>query len=203
MSKNTSEKMRAETAKCPHCGAPILSEVCQYCGNYIGETETADLTAEYPVLECKEAGISFWDLAFPAIFAFSFGFAGIFSALILADLPSELGRNDQWMRVFPLPFAIIGNIAFIIPVVTIVRYLLVSLKGKEIVGTVYGYMDDTIAYNGVNGQVVKILIDTREGKRFIFYRLGHTKKTLPLNGKVRIKVYKNLFRILPEKAEYI
>ena len=74
-----------------------------------------------------------------------------------------------------------------------------SVKGTEIEGTVYGYMDDTIAYNGVNGQVAKILIDTPKGRRFILYQLGSTMMKYPINGRVRLKMYRRYFRVLPEE----
>ena len=61
MKRNNKEGSgRTEIRVCPHCGARVLSEVCQYCGSYIGEVSTADLAAEYPVLECREATITFW-----------------------------------------------------------------------------------------------------------------------------------------------
>ncbi|MBP3296883.1 MAG: hypothetical protein J6M27_09910, partial [Lachnospiraceae bacterium] len=35
---------------CPSCGAPALSEVCQYCGTYVGTVATSELTPEYELV---------------------------------------------------------------------------------------------------------------------------------------------------------
>ena len=71
-----------------------------------------------------------------------------------------------------------------------------SLKGKEITGTVYGYMDDVVSYNHRPGQVCKILVDTLKGKRFIYYSLQGTNRPYPVNEKVTLRVYKNYFMIV-------
>ena len=34
------------------------------------------MNMEYPVIECKEGNITFWNVVFPMIFAFSFGGVG-------------------------------------------------------------------------------------------------------------------------------
>ena len=185
---------RTKIKICPHCGARVLSEVCQYCGSYIGEITTADLAAEYPVLECKEAVISFWNLAFPAMFAFGFGFFGFGGPIMMASVEEA----EMMAILISLPFAAVSVVAFGIVARTLYRYFLVSAKGSEIEGTVYGYMDDVVAYNGVNGQVAKILINTPKGKRFILYQLGSTMMKYPINSTVRLQMYKNYFRVLPE-----
>ncbi len=195
MKRNNKEGSgRTEIRVCPHCGARVLSEVCQYCGSYIGEVSTADLAAEYPVLECREATITFWNLAFPAVFAFMFGFFGFAFPFLFSGTGEE-----KTVMLISTPFAVISLCAFAIILWTLYKYFIVSVKGTEIEGTVYGYMDDTIAYNGVNGQVAKILIDTPKGRRFILYQLGSTMMKYPINGRVRIKMYRRYFRVLPEE----
>jgi hypothetical protein len=91
---------------------------------------------------------------------------------------------------------VVGIGATVIVVYSLYKYILVSLKGKEITGVVYGYMDDVVNYNHRPGQVCKILVDTLKGKRFIYYSLQGTNKPYPINEKVRLKVYKSYFRII-------
>ena len=71
-------KMRPvkQQKNCPSCGAPIVSEICQYCGVATG-LNTAEAQMEYPVLECKEATLGFWTIWFPMIFVVAFGLSGI------------------------------------------------------------------------------------------------------------------------------
>ena len=66
---------------CASCGAPVVSEICAYCGTKTGlDTTAADM--EYPVLECKEAIANFWTVGFPLIFAAAFGIPGFILLLI-------------------------------------------------------------------------------------------------------------------------
>ena len=177
---------------CKHCGAPVLSEVCQYCGCRVDSANTADLSAEYETIDCKNASLTFWNTIFAGIFSVMFGFFGTMPLWF-----DELAMSaDRPPRIFFLPFAVVGIGATIIVVYSLFKYILVSLKGKEITGVVYGYMDDVVNYNHRPGQVCKILVDTLKGKRFIYYSLQGTNKPYPINEKIRLKVYKSYFRII-------
>lgn len=177
---------------CKQCGAPVLSEVCQYCGCRVDSADTANLSAEYETIDCKTADLTFWNSIFAGIFAVGFGFFGFlplwFDALSMS--------GDRPPRLLCFPFAVVGIIAAAVLIYTFYKYALVSLKGKEITGIVYGYMDDVVNYNHRPGQVCKILIDTPQGKRFIYYSLHGTKKPYPVNEKITLKAYKNYFRIV-------
>ena len=107
---------------CPNCGAPTLSEVCQYCGQYVGTVETQDLTAEYPVLQCRNASITFWNFLFPMIFFVMFGFFGFIFPLFFRGF----GDDDGFVQLIGLPFAAISIAAGVIIAVHLVRYLSVQ-----------------------------------------------------------------------------
>lgn len=79
-----------------------------------------------------------------------------------------------------IPFLVFGAIAFIIMCKGLFRWLVVRIFGVELRGTVYGYMDDRVAYNGVNGQVIKILVQTKEGKRFVMLPLDNNDEICDL-----------------------
>ena len=177
---------------CKNCGAPVLSEVCQYCGCRVDSADTAKLSAEYETLDCKNASLTFWNTIFAGIFSVTFGFVG-FLPLWLDSLAMNADRPP---RIFFFIFAVVGIGATVIVIYSLYKYVLVSLKGKEITGIVYGYMDDVVNYNHQPGQVCKILVDTLKGKRFIYYSLQGTNKPYPINETIRLKVYKNYFRIV-------
>lgn len=178
-----------ESGICQCCGAPITSEICLYCGMPTG-IDTARANMEYPVIECKEAVLTFWNLWFPAIFAISFGFPG---AMVLVLM---LMSGQGWTTVlFCIPFLLIGIVAAYLVIRVVVRYILVKLRGKKITATVYGYMDDNVFINGVPAQIVKLLIQTQEGPRFIMYQLGDTKQLYGINTQVHLIVYRNYFMI--------
>ena len=191
----TKTKPQNQSRNCPSCGAPIVSEICAYCGTATG-LNTAKADMEYPVLECKAVVLNFWTTWFPSIFAFAFGTP----ALIL--LLCTFIVRDITMLLIALPFLLlsVGFGSFI--AFTFLRYKKVKSRGKTIQGVVYGYVDDNVMYNNKPGQMVKILVQTPNGPRFILYRLGGTVKIYGINDTLNIKVYKNLF-LIPKNKEVI
>lgn len=182
--------------KCPNCGAPLTTEICPYCQNTTG-LDTASADMEYPVIECKEAQITFWNVWFPMIFAVSFGFFGfVFPIVFFITTP------DAAIAVLLASslFAIIGVVAFIIGIKPVIRNHVIRRKGKEIEATVYGYMDDNLLLNGTPSQIVKLLVTTKEGPRFILYQLGDIKHPYKINSKIKLLVYKDIFMV--KKNEY-
>ncbi len=189
----------SQKRKCPGCGAPITQEICPYCNGMTG-IDTKNIAMEYPVVDCKEASITFWSVAFPMIFAIGFGLFGFIFPIFLSDSESASEINSG-LFIFCLPFALIAIIAFIIAIKPIIRYLLIKMYGKEIEATVYGYMNDNITLNGSPAQIVKLLVNTNDGAKFILYQLGDIKKPYKINSKVQLKVYKNIF-LIEKKEQY-
>lgn len=178
---------------CPSCGAPALSEICAYCGTVTG-LDTAETDMEYPVLDCKEATLSFWTVWFPMIFAVAFGIAGLSMLLI-----SIMGSGDGSLILMGVPFLLIGIVALFLVIRTLMRYVKVKMKGKHIQATVYGYMDDELLINNMPAQIVKLLVQTPKGPRFILYQLGNTMKPYGINDNIDIMVYQNYFMICKNK----
>ena len=46
------------------------------------------------------------------------------------------------------------------------------------------------------------MVDTNDGKKFILYQLGDTVKPYKINSKIKLKVYKNLFKIIKNDEKY-
>ena len=191
-----------KTINCKNCGAPVTSEICPFCGSMTGlDTLTADM--EYPVLECKEANIGFWTVAFPAVFAIGFGYAGLVMPVKMFITKDQLdipGTFAGFSVLFFLPFALVGIVATVFTVIPIYRYLMLKIKGKEIYGTVYGYCDDKVMLNNRPAQVVKILVQSPEGPRFIMYQMGTTDHPYGINTKIGLRVYKDMFMIEKKKT---
>lgn len=179
--------------KCPSCGAPIVSEICSYCGSPTGLV-TAEADMEYPVLECKEASLGFWNVWFPAIFAVAFSFAGIMTFMITLMSGEAFG-----VAFIGLPFLLIGIAATFFVVRAFFRNAKVKKNGKMITATVYGYMDDNVLINGQPAQVVKLLVQTPGGPRFILYKLGNTLRPYGINDTLDIMVHENCFMIVNKK----
>lgn len=182
-----------QQGKCPSCGAPVVAEICSYCGTATG-LNTAEADMEYPVLECIEATVSFWTVWFPMIFAVSFGGAGLLF-LIIAIV--EFG--ELFAILMSIPFVLGGVAASSIVIRTLLRYGKVKKYGKMITATVYGYMNDNVLINGEPAQIVKLLLQTPKGPRFILYKLGRTIKPYGINDTIDIMVYENYFLIVKNK----
>ncbi len=183
-----------EGKTCPHCGAPVTTEICPFCGTPTG-LNTAQADMEYPELECKEASLGFFTLIFPLIFALSFGLCGLF-----LFFSSFTGSNTELGTIcISILLLLIGGAATYIVIARLYGYLAVKHKGKTITGVVYGYMDDKVMYNNSPGQVVKILVDSKQGKRFILYQLGSIEHPYKINSTIELSVYKNYFIINTSK----
>ena len=149
---------------------------------------------EYPVMECKEATINFWTIGFPMIFALSFGFAS-FMVLML----TVAGHGESFMLLIGAPFFLIGIVALAFVLRTVSRYSKVKKYGERVQATVYGYMDDRVLINNRPAQIVKLLVKTPNGPRFILYQLGDTLKVYGINDTVDILMYQNYFMICKNK----
>ena len=174
---------------CSSCGAPVTAEICAYCGTPTG-LQTAEADMEYPVLTCREANINFWTLAFPAIFAASFGITGLVMLLIAAS-----GFGNGMFFLIGAPFALIGITALFLALRTVFRYIMVKTRGEKIRAVVYGYMDDKVLINDRPAQIVKLLIRTPEGPGFILYQLGDTVKIYGIHDSIDVMMYGNYFLI--------
>ena len=192
-------KLNGVNRNCPNCGAPVTTEICPYC-NAATDIDTRFADMEYPVIECREAGITFWNFVFPMIFAVSFGFFGFvfpLSFLFVGDKGEALS-----VFLFCSIFGIIGVVAFVISMIPVVRTLMIMLRGKNIEAVVYGYMDDNVLLNNVPAQIVKLLVTTNDGKKFILYQLGDIKQPFKVNSRINLKVYKDIFLIENKKKYY-
>jgi hypothetical protein len=76
------------------------------------------------------------------------------------------------------------------------------MHGKDIYATVYGYMDDNVLLNGNPAQIVKLLVQSNDGPKFILYQLGDIKQPFKVNSQIKLKVYKDIFLIENKKQYY-
>ena len=63
-------------------------------------------------------------------------------------------------------------------------------------------MDDNVLLNGVPAQIVKLLVHTKQGPRFILYQLGDIKHPYKINSKIKLKAFKDMFLIMDDTKEY-
>lgn len=175
--------------KCKNCGAPVTTEICEYCNSPTG-IETKNVAMEYPMMECKSASVT-TAMKFTVFMGLSFFAAGLYiSYLWYIGSPEYTGGLIEC--IFTLGISLILSVIGLIPMV---RSLILKLFGKETEATVYGYLNDSLYINDMPAQVVKLLITTKQGPKFILYKLNDINKPFKVNSKIKIKVFRNIFQV--------
>ena len=183
---------------CPNCGAPITGDICPYCNTHIEINGGNDSFESYETIECKEANISLWTVAFPMIFGVSFGTMGpMFAIITLTE-----GEFVIWVFMMGLLFGLIGLGAWVVALTPIVRYIQVKSHGRDVEGTVMGYSNDNVYLNGSPAKIIKIKIDSDEGPKIINYQSGATDKPYDIQSKIMVRVYKDMFYIKKKNKYY-
>ena len=194
---------------CKYCGAPATTEICPFCHNPTGiKPLQADL--DYPMINCKPAHLDKKRLR-----EYILGIV-VYSIFILPPIIFSYGSG---MRIFTSVFfacsifIIFVIIEYVIPLFKMIsRFILVKSHGKKITATVYGYMDyirvrgemqniennsnTQITYNQLAQKTVKLLANSKQGKRFILYPLGINEKPFEINQEVQLMYYKDCFILL-------
>lgn len=178
---------RSKKMYCSSCGAPVTTEICPYCMKETG-IKSMDANMEYPVIECKEASGNFFNSTFFLVF-----FVCFFLLPVLVFIFCNPGDFMSWLGI------VVVIVAFIMFITPRIRAFMIKRKGKNIDAIVYGYMDDDIMLNNRPTQIVKLLVYTKVGPRFILYQLSDVVQPYPINTKIKLMVYKNYFLILDDK----
>ena len=183
---------------CPNCGATVTKEICPYCNASTGikYREVEESKTNEPIIDCKEANISFWGIIFPLIFAVAFGFFGFGMPLIF--LMSDTDDIGVVILICSM-FAIVSVVATIIILKNIIRFLLIKIKGEEINALVQGYMDDNLIINNEPAQVIKLRIDTSEGPKIALYQTKDVKRPYNINQPIKLKKYKDIYYLSPNQ----
>ena len=192
---------------CKNCGSILNPDgSCPYCQKTINSSSLDFKIADefennryYREIECKEANLTFFNTIFPLIFAIAFGIPGVFVPLSIY-LTQE---QDKMILFFMIPFGLVSLGASIIFLNSIIKAIIIKLYGKDTIGTVIGYRDDnTVLYNGVPGAICEILINLNLEKVVLLYQTGGPDMPFPINSKVRVRCYKDLFKIYKTKNDY-
>ena len=79
---------------------------------------------------------------------------------------------------------------------------LVKKYGKDIEGIVKGYItSDSNLFEETN-YIVKLLLDTNDGKKYILYELSKPKVKYKNDVKLKLRVYKDMFKLIEHKATF-
>ena len=163
---------------------------------------------DYPIIECLEARIAHEEIIELVLGVFLM-FVGFISPVIFylnqlnnmsnSNPPTGLIQIFISMLVAFSVFGIMGLVFFVNFMKPVIMIITINKKGKEKEATVLEYIDDDDSIDDFPTQVVKLLVEDKEKPIYIYYQLGTTKRPYPLNTKIKIKMYKHIFRIIEEK----
>ncbi len=182
-----------------------------FCYNVVGDIMAGrkkNKNTKIPVLECLEASVGteeYIEMVLGLVFMF-FGFVSplmcfLFELKNFEETPPPLGLFELFagMLLFFSVFGIIGLIFFLDFLKPVVRMHILKRKGKKYEALVCEYVDDNRYIDGAPTQVVKLLIKAPRGEKVIYYQLGTAEKPYEINSKVKVKMYRNIFRIIKEE----
>ena len=170
----------------------------------MSENKKRKKTIDYPVVECLEASVGTEELIEMGLGLVLMFFGFVSPILCFLNALHNLGNISSTptglleilivMLVFFSIFGIIGLIFFMDFLKPIVRMIILKFKGEEKTAIVYGYTSDNRYIDDKPTKIVKLLLE--EEQKLVYYQLGTFKRPYKRNSKIKIKTYKNMFRIL-------
>lgn len=186
-----------KTVKCNNCGKLVKTEICPDCGAANG-LENIKTDYDFPKIKCDDTNIT---KEYYVLFV-------ITSIVILFWLyiNSILWRLfiDKEGFIFGLIYnsfmiAIINM--FLTPIIKQYKTCMdIEDNGKEIEGIVYGteYKGSNLRNSTVTYTIFKILVETKNGYRFVLYKMQNTNKKYKVNTKLKLKEHKGKYMLIGE-----
>lgn len=182
-------KYKNRPRNCPSCGAPVSTEYCPYCGVATG-LDSSMANMEYPVIDCKEVLAISYDIRFMLMMGIPFTFIG--AAMVFLDL---MYWKTMLTAIIGVPFMLFGVGLWISPLFVLSRVIFMKIFGRKIQAKVYGYLEDDMTINNRPAQIVKLLVQTKDGPKFLLYQLSLTSKPYGKGSTVNLKVIGNRYML--------
>ena len=186
-----------KTVKCNKCGKLVKTEICPDCGAANG-LENIKIDYDFPKIKCNDTNIT---KEYYVLFV-------ITSIVILF----WLYVNSVLWRLFihkdGFLFGLIYN-SFMIAIINMFLTPIIKQyktcmdiedNGKEIEGIVYGteYKGSNLRGSTVTYTIFKILVETKNGYRFVLYKMQNTNKKYKVNTKLKLKEHKGKYMLIGE-----
>ena len=186
-----------KTVKCNKCGKLVKTEICPDCGAANG-LENIKTDYDFPKIKCDDTNIT---KEYYVLFV-------ITSIVILF----WLYVNSVLWRLFihkdGFLFGLIYN-SFMIAIINMFLTPIIKQyktcmdiedNGTEIEGIVYGteYKGSNLRNSTVTYTIFKILVETKNGYRFVLYKMQNTNKKYKVNTKLKLKEHKGKYMLIGE-----
>ena len=175
-------------AHCKNCGAPALMEICRYCKQPSGIDENS-VELEYQVIDCEELNYGF-EIYYIMISILTFIIVPGFS------MATAYKDNEVLFKGIIITTSVLVLLWLIIIAFPLSKYIYLRYFGKEIEAVVHGYLNDVYKISGKPIQIIKLLVQTYDGPKYILYQSGRVDRLYQLNEKIKLKAHKNRFLIV-------
>ena len=108
-------------------------------------------------------------------------FSILVEALSITILIIALKEKYVGLGIFSTVLGIISSKIYINAIKKTKKYVLIKQKGKEIEAVVKGFINDIDCVTGYKIVIVKLLLETNEGKKYILYELDDPRNNYKIN----------------------
>ena len=186
-----------KTVKCNKCGKLVITEICPDCGAANG-LENIKTDYDFPKIKCDDTNIT---KEYYVLFV-------ITSIVILFWLYVNSVLWGLFIHKDGFLFGLIYN-SFMIAIINMFLTPIIKQyktcmdiedNGKEIEGIVYGtkYEGSNLRGSTVTYTIFKILVETKNGYRFVLYKMQNTNKKYKVNTKLKLKEHKGKYMLIGE-----
>ena len=186
-----------KTVKCNNCGKLVKTEICPDCGAANG-LENIKTDYDFPKIKCDDTNIT---KEYYVLFV-------ITSIVILFWLYVNSVLWGLFIHKDGFLFGLIYN-SFMIAIINMFLTPIIKQyktcmdiedNGKEIEGIVYGteYKGSNLRNSTVTYTIFKILVETKDGYRFLLYKMQNTDKKYKVNTKLKLKEHKGKYMLIGE-----
>lgn len=167
---------------CPHCGARVVGEICEYCGGNTG-IETANATLIYPEMQVRDYTVtdSRFFIGFAALWEgittiVTLGFAA-FAVCFEDGFMMDLGFMTVFWILFIAFFHLIGLCIGVAGVRLYLRRKAILERGEILTATCYGFTDTDI----------KWLVEVDGQPKFIFTKRRALHREFQVGWKMNMR----------------
>lgn len=186
-----------KTVKCNKCGKLVKTEICPDCGAANG-LENIKTDYDFPKIKCDDTNIT---KEYYVLFV-------ITSIVILFWLYVNSVLWGLFIHKDGFLFGLIYN-SFMIAIINMFLTPIIKQyktcmdiedNGIEIEGIVYGteYKGSNLRGSTVTYTIFKILVETKNGYRFVLYKMQNTNKKYKVNTKLKLKEHKGKYMLIGE-----
>ena len=182
--------------KCPSCGAPVTSEICDECGVETGMHPVTG-NMEYQQMECKAVGLDDRMILPPVIgmLLMYISACSLFKQIAQMREFGYGGADEKELMLIAVATAIGSVVSVAILARNLLRYFLVRTKGEAVHAKVCGYDFDAPRITEHSTKYVKLLAATSSGRKYIHYRMSQPQKFYSIGQSVQIMIYKDMVLI--------